>query len=170
MSSLCSGGDWFESWPGHRLSWMRFPVDFLSPSMKVIPQNLPSTSFPIHYSEITLLFSAYSPHFEKVGLWDHHAVYVFVYPPYQHLNAWSNLYKIWYVYCNGFGQSVSRQWLGKHVPTCNKRRCVPVDEYYSSLLGNSQLANELTGYESHNLCFLCCPCGTCIKKTCCSLD
>jgi hypothetical protein len=35
-------------------------------------------------------FLAYFPYFEKikVGLCDHHAVYVSVYPPYQLLNAW----------------------------------------------------------------------------------
>jgi hypothetical protein len=48
-------------------------------------------------------------------------------------------------YCNGFAQSVSRQRLGKHVPTCNNRRCGSVDECYRLLLGNSQLANKLTG-------------------------
>jgi hypothetical protein len=53
--------------------------------------------------------------------------------------------------CNEFAQSVSRQRLGKHVPTCNSERCVSVDEYYSSLLGNSQGANEVAGYESRHL-------------------
>jgi hypothetical protein len=48
-------------------------------------------------------------------------------------------------YCNGFSQSVSRQSLDKHVPTCNSGRCVSVDEGYSSLLGNSQRTNELAG-------------------------
>jgi hypothetical protein len=46
-------------------------------------------------------------------------------------------------YCNGFAQSVSRQRLGKHVPTCNSGRYVSVNIYYSLLLGNSQRANEL---------------------------
>jgi hypothetical protein len=44
-----------------------------------------------------------------------------------------------------FAHSVSRQRLGKHVPTSNNGRRVSVDEYYSSLLGNSQLADELAG-------------------------
>jgi hypothetical protein len=48
-------------------------------------------------------------------------------------------------YCNGFAQSVSRQQLGKHFPTCNNGRCVSVAECYSSLLGNSQCTNELAG-------------------------
>jgi hypothetical protein len=30
--------------------------------------------------------------------------------------------------CNGFTQSVRRQWLGKHVPACNTGSCVSVDE------------------------------------------
>jgi hypothetical protein len=47
--------------------------------------------------------------------------------------------------CNGFAQSVKRPRLGKYVPPCNNGRGVPVDESYSSLLGNSQRANELTG-------------------------
>jgi hypothetical protein len=34
----------------------------------------------------------------KVGLCDHHAVCVPVYPPYKLLNAWTNLYETWYVY------------------------------------------------------------------------
>jgi hypothetical protein len=46
---------------------------------------------------------------------------------------------------NGFAQSISRQQLGKHVPTYNTGRCVSVDKCYSSLLGNSQHANELAG-------------------------
>jgi hypothetical protein len=48
-------------------------------------------------------------------------------------------------YCNGFAQSVSKQRLDKHVPTCNNGNCVSVDECYSSLLGNSQRAIVLTG-------------------------
>jgi hypothetical protein len=74
------------------------------------------------------------------------------------------------LYCKGFPQSVSRQRLGKQVPTFNNERCVSVDECYSSLLGNSQRANELAGYESCDLCFLCCPCGDCITKTYCSVE
>jgi hypothetical protein len=73
-------------------------------------------------------------------------------------------------YCNGFAQSVSRQRLGKHVPTCNNGRCVPIDECYGSFLGNSQRAKELVDSESRDLCFLCCPCGAYITKTCRSLD
>jgi hypothetical protein len=73
-------------------------------------------------------------------------------------------------YCHKLAQSVSRQQLGKHVPTCNSGRCVSMDEYYSLLLGNSQRANELARWESHDLCFRCCPCGACMTKTCFSLD
>jgi hypothetical protein len=47
---------------------------------------------------------------------------------------------------------------------------VSVDECYSSLLGNSKCVNEFAGYESRDLCFLCYPCGSYIKKTCCSLN
>jgi hypothetical protein len=49
------------------------------------------------------------------------------------------------VYCNGFAQSVSKQRLGEHVPTCNDGRCVSINECHNSLLGNSQRANELAG-------------------------
>jgi hypothetical protein len=53
------------------------------------------------------------------------------------------------VYMNGFFhstvkkyvQNFSRQRLGKHIITCNSGKCISVDEYYSSLLGNSQRAN-----------------------------
>jgi hypothetical protein len=41
------------------------------------------------------LFLAYFP---KVGLCDLHPVCVSVYPHYQLLNAWTNLYETWYVY------------------------------------------------------------------------
>jgi hypothetical protein len=51
----------------------------------------------------------------------------------------------YYVYCNGFAQSVSRQGLGKHVPMGNNGQCISVDECYTSLLNNSQRANELAG-------------------------
>jgi hypothetical protein len=34
----------------------------------------------------------------KAGLWDHLALCVYVYPPYQILNAWTNFYETWYVY------------------------------------------------------------------------
>jgi hypothetical protein len=49
------------------------------------------------------------------------------------------------IYCNGFAQSVSRQRLGKHVPTCNNGKYAPVDECPRMLLGNSQLANKPAG-------------------------
>jgi hypothetical protein len=58
------------------------------------------------------------------------------------------------MYCNGFAQSVSRQRLGKHVPMCNNERCVSVDECYSSLLGNSQRANEPLD-RNHVTCVFC---------------
>jgi hypothetical protein len=56
-------------------------------------------------------------------------------------------------YCNGFAQSVSRQRLGKHVPTCNSESCVSVDECYSSLLGNSAPMNSLG--RNHVTCVFC---------------
>jgi hypothetical protein len=74
------------------------------------------------------------------------------------------------IYCNRFAQSVSRQRLGKHVPKCDNGKCVSVDECYSSVVGNSQRANELAGWDSRDLCFLCCRCWAYITKTCCSLD
>jgi hypothetical protein len=46
-------------------------------------------------------------------------------------------------YCNGFDQRIATQRLRKHVKTRNNGSCVSVDQYYSSLLGNSQSANEL---------------------------
>jgi hypothetical protein len=46
---------------------------------------------------------------------------------------------------NGVMKPVSRQQLGKHVPTRNNGNCVSVDECYSSLLGSSQRVNELAG-------------------------
>jgi hypothetical protein len=39
-------------------------------------------------------------------------------------------------------QPVSRQQLGKHVPTRNNGNGVPLDECYNSLLGSSQRAND----------------------------
>jgi hypothetical protein len=42
-------------------------------------------------------------------------------------------------------QPVSRQRLGKHIPTRNNGNRVWVDECYISLLGSSQRANELAG-------------------------
>jgi hypothetical protein len=49
---------------------------------------------------LLLLFSANFPYFEKikVGLCDLHAVCVSMYPPYQLLNALTNLYETWYAY------------------------------------------------------------------------
>jgi hypothetical protein len=49
-------------------------------------------------------------------------------------------------YCNGFAQSVSRQWLGKH------GQRVSVDECYCALLGNSTPMKTLT--RNHVTCSL----------------
>jgi hypothetical protein len=46
-------------------------------------------------------------------------------------------------YCIGSDQRIARQRLLKHVPTHNNGSSVSMDEYYSSLLGSSQRANEL---------------------------
>jgi hypothetical protein len=56
-----------------------------------------------------------------------------------------DLHETWYIYCNGSDQRTARQRLRKHVPTPNSGSCVSVDEWYSSLLGSSQRANELAG-------------------------
>jgi hypothetical protein len=44
---------------------------------------------------------------------------------------------------NGIMQLASRQRFAKHVPKCNNGRCISVEEYYWSLLGNSQRTNEV---------------------------
>jgi hypothetical protein len=77
----------------------------------------------------------------KVGLCEHLAVCVYVYPPpHQLLNGWTNLYEIWYV-CNGtwahlsgyfinpshqsvclyvYPLNVARQLLGKDIAAANE--------------------------------------------------
>jgi hypothetical protein len=73
-------------------------------------------------------------------------------------------------YNNRVMQSVSRQQLCKHVQTRNNGNYVSVDKCYNSLLGSSRRANELAGWQSRDLCFLCGPCGAYIKGMCYSSD
>jgi hypothetical protein len=61
------------------------------------------------------------------------------------------------VYCNGFAQSVSRQ---RTANTSQRETMEAVSQ-----LGSSQRANELAGYESRDLIFLCDPWGACVAKT-----
>lgn len=70
-AGLCSGptvdfieSAWFESLPGHRLSWLRF-LWFSSASLRkfrnsttIRPRQLPSKSFLIHYSPVIVRFDA----------------------------------------------------------------------------------------------------------------
>jgi hypothetical protein len=52
-------------------------------------------------------------------------------------------------YCNGSNQHVARQQLGKHGPLRSNKMNV-----YSSLLGDSQRANVLTRWISHDLFYV----------------
>jgi hypothetical protein len=54
--------------------------------------------YPFYVPESYLL--AYFSYFEKIkiGIWNHLAVWVSMYPPHQHLNVWTNLYETWYMY------------------------------------------------------------------------
>jgi hypothetical protein len=57
------GGALFESWPGHRRSWLRFSwfSSFhprkLHDNTSIRPRSLPSKSFPVHH-DVTLPFDA----------------------------------------------------------------------------------------------------------------
>jgi hypothetical protein len=54
-------------------------------------------------------------------------------------------YDIWTVSIKLDNVVIARQRLHKQAPTRNNATCFSVDEYYSSLLGSSQRANELAG-------------------------
>jgi hypothetical protein len=54
-----SGGTWFETWPGHQLTWMRLIEVFLRSCRKTSGRYFKYTiSFPTHYSLVILMFEA----------------------------------------------------------------------------------------------------------------
>jgi hypothetical protein len=65
-------------------------------------------------------FLVYFPYLEKIeaGLCDLHAVCVSVYPLYQLLNAWTNLYETWYAYHGNWAISVVYPINSSHQSVC----------------------------------------------------
>jgi hypothetical protein len=91
--------------------WTEFHYrDYTSVNSQNNPQEYTCTPFKelenmLPYSQNPIIeccsppILVYFPYYEKikVGLWDHHAVYVFMYPYYRLLNDWTSLYETWYV-------------------------------------------------------------------------
>jgi hypothetical protein len=114
------------------------------------PLSMPhSFKLPIYYLQIFLILNKI-----KIGLWNHLAICVSVYHPYQIVNAWTNLtdtrlvYRGAWAHLNGKPHKslpsvcvpvfvfpiVARQRLGKHVPAAtnsrNNRRIVGRFDFY----------------------------------------
>jgi hypothetical protein len=68
---------------------------------------------------------------KKAGFCDRHALCVSVYPPYQLLNGWINLYETWYVYHD--------TWAHSKAYIINPSQSVYLYVYPVSLLGNGSV-------------------------------